>query len=69
MIDIGIREVPKKTYLFLIINFCIILGGGWLFAELADGVAEQEKFILDQKVRLFVSSIQSPTLDQAFLHY
>ncbi|WP_175614859.1 phosphatase PAP2 family protein [Piscibacillus halophilus] len=62
----GLRDVPKRTYLFLIVNLALIVGGVWLFAELADDVAEEEKFMIDQKAQQFLEHISSPTADRIF---
>lgn len=62
----GLKDIPRRTYIYLILTFSLIVSGMWVFAELADNVIEEEKFLIDQKVQQFVQMIRTPTGDQIF---
>ncbi|MGP4073503.1 phosphatase PAP2 family protein [Piscibacillus sp. B03] len=62
----GLNDIPRRTYIYLILTFSLIVSGMWVFAELADNVLEEEKFLIDQKVQQFVQLIRTPTGEQIF---
>ncbi|RPF53359.1 phosphatase PAP2 family protein [Aquisalibacillus elongatus] len=61
-----LKRVPKRTYVGLISMFVLLIGASWLFIELAEGVLENEKFLIDQYVRGWLESNGVQLLDEIF---
>ncbi|WP_246031825.1 phosphatase PAP2 family protein [Salibacterium salarium] len=64
LIIFNLSNIPIKTYVYIVLALLALVGASFLFAELAEGVLEEEKFMIDRHGAAFIDSIETPWLNE-----